>query len=106
MPNQSMDISILLAAKAPEATGYRELKAPVKISGTFNEPKISVDTSPLVQELTRGAARDALGRAGIKVDEDKTIEDTLRDKARSELLNLFGSRKRKDEEEKDPPQNN
>lgn len=103
LPQQSVDVSILLSAKAPEATGYRELKAPVKISGTFSDPKISVDTSPIVQELTRGAARDALGKVGINVDDDKSIEDTLRDKARSELRNIFGSRK-KDEDEKDPPQ--
>ena len=105
LPKQSMDMAILLAAKAPEAAGYRELKAPVKITGTFNEPKITVDTGPIVAELTRGAAKDALGKIGVDVGEDQSIEDTLRDKAKSEILNLFGSRKKKgdDKKDQDPP---
>jgi len=105
LPKQRVNMSILLAAKAPEASGYRELQAPVTIGGTFSQPKISVDTSPIVKELTRGAAKDALGKVGIDVEEGQSVGDTLKDKARSELLGLFGSRKKKDDQEEDDPDN-
>lgn len=110
LPGQGVDMRILLAAKAPDAADYREFKLPVAVGGTFNEPKISIDTKPLAQELARGAATDVLGKAGIDVQEGQSVGEALRERARGELLNVLGGRRKKQEEPKEegsseePPQ--
>ncbi|MEM1379157.1 MAG: AsmA family protein [Pseudomonadota bacterium] len=105
LPEQTMNISMTLAAKAPEAEQYRVLKAPVVVSGSFNAPKIKLDTAPLVQSAVRDQAADLLGSVGVKVDEDQSVGDALRDRAGQELRSLFGGGRKKDDDEdkKDPP---
>ncbi|MEM9838808.1 MAG: AsmA family protein [Pseudomonadota bacterium] len=105
LPEQSMNIAVRLSAKAPEAETFRELKAPVVVTGTFNEPKIKVDTAPLLRSAAEDKAADALRRSGIDVEEGQSVGDALRERAGSELRNLFGRRsKDDDEEEEEPPQ--
>ncbi|NNU15261.1 AsmA family protein [Parvularcula sp. ZS-1/3] len=103
LPAQGLDLRILLAAKAPEATGFREFRLPVSVGGTFSKPTFGIDTKPLASEIARGAASDALGRAGIDVSDDEKIEDAIKDKARDELRGFLGNlgRKKKDEPKDD-----
>lgn len=101
LPDQGMDLSLKLSAKAPEETGYREFRLPVAVRGTFNEPRISLDTEPLARELVRGAASDALG---LDVDEGQSLEDAVRERATSEFRNLLGGltgRGRQEEDDQD-----
>ena len=98
---QGLDMSILLAAKAPEATGFKDMRAPVNISGTFNDPKIKVDTSALRDELIRNQTNNLLGRAGIDVDEDQSVGDALREKA---VTGIFDRIRRRKNDDDDPPQ--
>jgi AsmA protein len=94
---QEIALDILLAAKAPEASSFREFKAPLDVSGTFNDPKISIDTRPIVRELTRDAASDLLGDAGIELRDDQSVGDALKERARSELFGILGGRKKADD---------
>jgi uncharacterized protein involved in outer membrane biogenesis len=96
---QGMDMRLVLAAKAPDAEGFRELRLPVSVTGTFNNPKLGIDTAPLAEQAVRGAAADALGRAGIDVGEGQSVEDAVRERARSELGNLLGGFGRRQQEE-------
>ena len=85
LPEQGLDLAIKLFAKAPEQSGYRELRLPVSVKGTFSDPQISLDPSSLAQEAARGAAADALGRAGIDVGEDQSVRGALEERATNEL---------------------
>lgn len=102
LPEQRTDLSILLAARPPQADSYRQLDAPVTVTGTFSDPKIGIDPAPLIQSRAEQAAKDALGSVGVDVDDDQSIGDALRSRARGELLNLLGKKEGKEKEE-DPP---
>lgn len=97
LPAQGLDLSVRVAAKAPAETGFRELRIPIAVTGSFSDPDIALDPDPLLQELARGAAADALGKVGIDVEEGQKVEDALRERARSEIINLLGGRKKQEE---------
>ncbi|GGY43101.1 AsmA family protein [Parvularcula lutaonensis] len=93
LPAQSLDLKIRVAAKAPSETAFREFRIPIVVTGSFSDPEIALDPDPLIQELVRGVAADALSRAGIDVPEGQDIEGALRERAATELRNLLGRRR-------------
>ncbi|MEM0930308.1 MAG: AsmA family protein [Pseudomonadota bacterium] len=87
---QSFNMDINLAGKDPQVADFTEMPLPVTVSGTFNDPKIKVDTQPMVNRAVRGAASDLLGNVGVELNDEETVEDALRNRARSEASRLLG----------------
>jgi AsmA protein len=103
LASQGLDMRLLLAAKTPGAESFNELRLPVSVTGSFNAPKIGIDTRPLAEQAARGAAAKALGRAGIEVQEGQRVEDALHVRARSEVGNLLGGLGRRRQEQPAEP---
>ncbi|MEO1657189.1 MAG: AsmA family protein [Pseudomonadota bacterium] len=101
---QSFNMDISLAGKDPQVTDFTEMPLPVNVAGTFNDPKISVDTKPLVDRAVRNVASDLLGDVGVELNDNETVEDALRNRARSEAGRLIGGffGANRDDDEDDP----
>jgi AsmA protein len=94
LPEQAVDLRILLAAKPPAATGYNEFIAPVAVRGSFSDPSIAIDPQPIINTLVRGQANKVLEGTGIELKEGENVGDALRNRAQQELFNLLGGRKK------------
>ena len=90
LPQQTVRLTLTPSATVPGEDAARRLPAPILVSGTFSEPRIGVDAAPLARDALGGAARDALGRAGVTVGEGQSVEDAVRDRARGELERVLG----------------
>ncbi|MEM9810715.1 MAG: AsmA family protein, partial [Pseudomonadota bacterium] len=97
---QTVDMDIALAGKLPEETGYKEMPLPVSIGGSFNDPKVSVDTKPLIRSAARDAASDLLDDVGIDLREDQSVGDALRESAEGEVNRFFGRLIKDDKDKK------
>ncbi len=106
LPSQTASISLVPAVVPPasaeaadgaeteltdEATEprLRKLPVPITIAGDFNSPKLGIDVQPVLTSLARGQLKSALGRTGLDIGEDQTIEDALRQEAQKGLQGLI-----------------
>ncbi|MEO1041853.1 MAG: AsmA family protein [Pseudomonadota bacterium] len=99
---QSFSMDINLAGKDPQVADFTEMPLPVTVSGTFNDPSIKIDTQPLISRAARNAASDLLGNVGVELDDNETVQDAIRGRARSEAGRLIGGflgTNRRDEED-------
>ena len=101
LPAQSMRINLTPSVDEIEGEGRSTLPVPVLVSGTFNAPRVGIDAAPVIQGLATGQLRDLLGDQGVELQEGATLEDSLRETARSELGRLL-SGNREEETEGEP----
>lgn len=65
LPAQKLDLRLIpKASTAVDGQGGRSLAVPLRVSGTFAEPKIAVDVEALVRGRGESALRQLLGGAG------------------------------------------
>ena len=99
LPQQTVRLTLEPSATVPGTDQVRGLAAPILVTGTFSAPKIGVDAAPLARDALGGAARDALGRAGVTVGEGESVEDAVRNRARGELDRVLGTPEGETEDE-------
>lgn len=93
LPAQTVDITLnpTIVQSADRSTGEK-LSAPIRISGTFNNPKVKIDTGALVKSAAEDKLRDVLRDQGIDSEPGQSIEDIAKDKARDAIGGLFGGK--------------
>jgi len=131
LPAQTMDVRLQPRASLnADGGGAKGIAVPVRITGTFSQPKISIDIQQLLKgeagKRLRGVVDDALGdrikdspAGGIldnvldratggsgagRADADGAEAeetDLVEEAAKSALGSIFGKRKKKDDSEKD-----
>jgi AsmA protein len=106
LAQQSLGMQLVPIIEAVEGEGMLQLPVPIQISGTFNDPKISVDPQTLIRGIAAKPLQDLLGRRGIELAPGQSTEDALRNRARSELENMLGRQRgdRPDANEEGDPQ--
>lgn len=103
LPAQEMRMTLEPSVSAADGETRRELLAPILVSGTFSDPKVGIDAAPLARAAAGEQVRGALGRVGIEVGEDESVEDAVRDRAVRELGGLLGGRDAPAEGEEQTP---
>jgi len=82
-----------MAGKAPGTDTYEELILPLVVSGTFNDPKISVDSDPLKALLQESLKAGIADQIGIEREEGETIRDTLQNQLQDRLPGVIRRRR-------------
>ena len=91
LPQQTVRLTLSPSASLPGATTRTELLAPILVSGTFSDPKVGVDAAPMARSAVLRGASGVLGRVGVEVGEDQSVEDAVRERARGELDRVLGT---------------
>ncbi|MEM9233771.1 MAG: AsmA family protein [Pseudomonadota bacterium] len=88
LPEQTMAMDLTPAVQAEGSDNQRALPVPIRVSGTFNEPRVGVNMDSVINGAVRNRVGDALG---VDLSEGKTLEESLRNTAQEELQRrLFG----------------
>ncbi len=93
LPSQGLGLSITMAGKAPGTESYEELILPIAVSGTFNDPKISVDSDPLNALLQESLKAGIADQIGIEREEGESIRDTLQNQLQDRLPGVIRRRR-------------
>ncbi|MEO1015203.1 MAG: AsmA family protein [Pseudomonadota bacterium] len=106
LPRQTIDLN--LSPRVTDRTDGGDglaFSAPLKITGTFNAPKIGVDAEALISDRAAGQGRRLLERAlGGEAEgegEGESEGDPVEDAAKSLLRGLFGAEQDKEGPEKE-----
>lgn len=89
LPQQSMRMTLTPSVDTGEEGIRQRLPIPILISGTFNAPKVGLDSAPLIREFTTGQVKNLLGVDNKNVVPGESVEDVLRNKAQDELNKLI-----------------
>ena len=93
LPSQGLGLSITMAGRAPGTDTYEELILPIAVSGTFNDPKISVDSDPLKALLQESLKAGIADQIGIEREDGETIRDTLQNQLQDRLPGVIRRRR-------------
>lgn len=91
---QEMRMTLTPSVSAVEGEGKVTMPVPILVSGTFSQPKIGLDTGPLIRNAATKGVSDVLKKQGIDVpDGAGSVEDVLKGAANKELGKLLGTKK-------------
>ncbi|MEM9421834.1 MAG: AsmA family protein [Pseudomonadota bacterium] len=93
LPDQTMRMTLTPSVSDVDGDAKRPLPVPILVSGSFNEPKIGLDTDAVLKGVARNALSDALKNQGIDIGEGQSLEDALEQKALGALGDLLSPKK-------------
>jgi AsmA protein len=99
LANQTVDLRLApRATTSADGVEGRYLTVPMRIAGTFSEPKISVDVESLLRDrvdsIGRGVLQGVLGGGSGRGEEEPDAPSTQEEAAKSLLEGVFGGSKR------------
>lgn len=99
LSSQSVNLNFVPTVfETAENINGRRLALPLRVTGTFNQPKIGFDTEGLLRGTLEDKAKDLLKSKGVDLPDGESLEDTLKSKAKDELGKALGLGQPKDDE--------
>lgn len=92
LPAQTMRMTLTPSVSTADGQPLRTLPVPVLVSGSFNAPRVGVDTEPLLRGVVQDRLSGILKDQGIDVPAGSTVQDALKVRARDEVGGLVRDR--------------